>query len=103
MRNLFLFAFLVILGGLFGSGSFAQVANLNGDVFIDSARIQLLKNRVGSHLEPNYSAYLVLKFEADAALNWPDQAPTQWYVPAYYVNPLGHLAARTHLMHDANA
>jgi hypothetical protein len=73
------------------------------NVFLSSARVVLLRQRVDQKIEPTYTAYLSLKKQADAALAQPSHAVTTWYVPGFYVDPQGHKKARTGLAQDANA
>jgi hypothetical protein len=72
------------------------------DVFLSSARVADLRTRVAQRVEPTYTAYLVLKKDADAALDSSPQAPAAWYVPRFYVDPAAHQKAKRPLAIDAD-
>ena len=53
-------------------------------VFLSTERLAELRQRIAQKIEPNYSAYLKLKQEADGELGRQAQVPETWYVPGYY-------------------
>ncbi len=71
-------------------------------VLISDARIKVSKSAVDDKSEPQYSAFLALKKEADANINHTPLPPTIWYVPGYYRDAEGHLSAKNVLQNDAN-
>lgn len=72
-------------------------------VFLSAERLAELRQRIAQKLEPNYSAYLKLKQEADGELDRQAQAPGTWYVPRYYRDAAGHNRMKGGLEGDANA
>jgi hypothetical protein len=72
-------------------------------VFLSSARIEMLKERVKNKTEPTYSAFLKLQAFADKALEREPHVPARWYVPGYYRDAKGHQDAKSGLADDANS
>jgi len=71
-------------------------------VFISDERLDSLKERITNKVEPNYSAYLEIKKDADANLDREPHVLKDWYVPGYYVDAEGHKTAKGNLEGDAN-
>lgn len=71
-------------------------------VFLTAKRINELTHRVETKTEPNHSAYLAMKEEADTQLGRQPHAPKHWYIPGYYRNAKGHASAKRVLQEDAN-
>ena len=72
-------------------------------VFLSTERLAELRQRIAQKIEPNYSAYLKLKREADGELDRQAQVPETWYVPGYYRDAAGHNRMKGGLEGDANA
>ena len=72
-------------------------------VFLSTERLAELRQRIAQKLEPNYSAYLKLKQEADGELDRQAEVPEIWYVPGYYRDADGHNRTKGGLEGDANA
>jgi hypothetical protein len=60
-------------------------------VFLSAGRLAVLRQRIVQKTEPNYSAYLKLKQEADGALDRQAEVPETWCVPGYYRDAAGHI------------
>jgi hypothetical protein len=72
-------------------------------VFLTDERLAALRQRIDQRVEPNYSAYLQLKREADGELGREAHVPEVWYVPGYYTDAEGHRRTKYALEGDANA
>lgn len=72
-------------------------------VFLSAERLAVLRQRIAQRIEPNYSAFLKLKQEADGALDRQAEVPETWYVPGYYRDAAGHTRQKGGLEADANA
>jgi hypothetical protein len=72
-------------------------------VFLSMERLAELRQRIAQKIEPNTSAYLNMKQEADGELGRQAEVPETWYVPGYYRDAAGHIRAKGGLEADANA
>ena len=72
-------------------------------VFLSIERLAVLRQRIAQKTEPNYSAYLKMKQEADGELERHPEVPATWYVPGYYRDAAGHNRTKGGLEADANA
>jgi hypothetical protein len=72
-------------------------------VFLPQSRLELLRERVASHVEPTFSAYARLKTSADCYIDLLPTPPSHWFVPYFYENPKGHKEGKVSLATDANA
>ena len=72
-------------------------------VFLSVERLAVLRQRIAQKFEPNYSAYLKLKQEADGELERQPEVSQIWYVPGYYRDAAGHNRMKGGLEADANA
>ena len=59
-------------------------------VFLSAERLAVLRQRIAQRIEPNYSAFLKLKQEADGALDRQAEVPETCYVPGYYRDAAGY-------------
>ena len=71
-------------------------------VFLSEARLNTLRLRIASKVQPTYEAWLKLKAAADKHLKAEPHAPKEWYVPGYYNDAEGHRKAKEGLQDDAN-
>lgn len=76
---------------------------MTASVFLSAERLTVLRQRIAQKVEPNYSAYLKLKQEADGELGRMPEVPETWYVPGYYRDAAGHIRMKGGLEADANA
>lgn len=74
----------------------------SGAVFISDARINTLRDRVARKTEPNYTAWKRVQRICDEQLDRQPHAPSRWFVPFYYRDTNGHLAAKQGLQDDSN-
>ena len=72
-------------------------------VFINSDRIETLKNRIERMQEPTYSAYQDLISQEEELLEREPHVPDTWYVPLFYVDAEGHRRSKADLLIDANS
>ena len=72
-------------------------------VFLSEERLAVLRQRIAQKIEPNYSAYIKLRQEADDELGRQAEVPETWYVPGYYRDAAGHIRMKGGLEADANA
>lgn len=75
----------------------------NRPVFISTARMAAIRNAIQQQHSPNYDAYRMnLLGECRSALGAGEHAPSTLYVPGYYVDRVGHGAAKAAIRIDAN-
>lgn len=72
-------------------------------VWLDEARIDLLRDRVVRRIEPTFSAWQQVQESATANVAITSRAPHDWYVPGFYRDAEGHRAAKRTLQDEANA
>lgn len=77
-----------ILGLLLALG-ISTITIANSRMYPD-AQIQFVKKQIELKKELFFQAYLQLLDYADAALSRPNNALTDFTVPGFYVNPVGH-------------
>jgi hypothetical protein len=97
---------LVALPGHAGNEADVSVTSglaLDGDVWLTSAQLQAVRDRVDRGEEPAASAAALLFDEVEGDLTREPDPPEEWFVPAFYQDPDGHRAAKDGLMADANA
>lgn len=72
-------------------------------VYINSNRIELIRERIQNRSEPVYSAFRELMSQEEELLEHEAHVPDTWYVPPYYQDAEGHRLNKGFLMDDANA
>jgi hypothetical protein len=97
MNNKIVAVFATVLG-LFMAQE--MQAALNGTTLISDARINTMKSRIASGINPTYSAWLKMKIAVDSQQFGACQAPTTWNVPGGS-NPT-HDAYQARIDHDSS-
>ena len=72
-------------------------------VFLSERRLAILRERLSRGAEPTASAFGEALAAAGAALDRRPHVPAQWYVPGYYRDAAGHIAAKRGLEEDGIA
>ncbi|MEX2639338.1 MAG: alginate lyase family protein [Balneolales bacterium] len=93
---------LIILSSALLAGCNQQDEQDPVKVFLSAERIDSVRTRIEQRKEPQYSAYLDLKEEAESLLDHTPTVPDTWFVPFFYQDSRGHQQAKKALMDDAN-
>lgn len=79
---------------------FNEITNTNTGGLYTESQISYIRNNINQGLEPWKSSYDMLIQNADAWINEEPSPQVNWYVPGYYTNADGHIAARSVMMND---
>ncbi|WHX40260.1 alginate lyase family protein [Mesobacillus sp. AQ2] len=77
--------------------------DISSPVFIDSVKMERIREQIKRKEEPTYSEWLKLLSSANQKKNYKPNAPSSFYVPYVYSNPEGHWRGKNPLVKDANS
>jgi hypothetical protein len=81
---------------------FAPLLPARTPVMLTDTHLDALRERLQQQQEPTWTAWLGVKKEADAALDFTPTVPEVWFVPGYYGKQEQHRKAKGTLQDSAN-